>query len=168
MKAFDEYNSELAKPKTNSSNSLDTVTATTLNSNQSTDLKLALMQNNLTPAEFEDLQKQFNLSQAKKDMLRADMCSGLLDSMLEELHGRITLESESISTDELIKGIKVIRDQLTADRSSANSDNSNSIPLIQINQQNNINDSDGTSNLSRESRNKIQDMIQSLLNENTK
>ncbi len=111
-----------------------------------------------------DLTHLFNINQNKKTMIRIDKLSGLQDNLVDQFARRIAERPDEISNKELMDGIKIVQDII--ERGQKQVEGVNQTPLIQFNQQNNsvnIGDGDGPV-LSKESRDKVKNVVLSLLN----
>ena len=103
----------------------------------------------------------FNLNFAKKNALRLDTISSLLDDVLEKVKTRLELRPNEFSNKDLIDYLNALYQ--AAEKSTKLSDTAESTPLITLNQQNNV--VVNTANtLSRESRQRISDAVSEILN----
>jgi len=108
-----------------------------------------------------DLTYLFNLNQNKKTMVRVDKLSNLQDILVSQLSRRIAERPDEISNQELMQGIKVVQDII--ERGQKQISGAEHAPLIQINQQTNNIGGQSATDLSRESRNKAKNAVQSIL-----
>lgn len=106
--------------------------------------------------ELSDIIDIFNLSLQKKNLIRNKKLNDIQDKVVERMLEKIESEPWEFSNDDLIKFHKVIQDTITK---SPNIDKSE-IPLIQVNQQINVN----SPNFDRESRAKILSAVNDILN----
>ena len=106
--------------------------------------------------ELSDIIDIFNLNLQKKNLVRNKKLNDIQDKVVERMLEKIESEPWEFSNDDLIKFHKVIQDTLTK---SPNIDKSE-IPLIQVNQQINVN----SPNFDRESRAKILSAVNDVLN----
>lgn len=109
-----------------------------------------------------DLTHLFNINQNKKTMIRIDKLSGLQDDLVNQFARRIAERPDEISNKELMDGIKIVQDII--ERGQKQVEGVNQTPLIQFNQQNNsVNIGEGTSQLNKESRDRVKNAVLSLL-----
>ena len=107
-----------------------------------------------------DLTYLFNQNQNKKTMVRLDSLSLLQDKLVGLLSKRVTERPDEMSNQEVMQALKIVQDII--DRSTKQINGVNEKPLIQINQQtNNIGDAPG--GLSRDSRTKVMNVVQRIL-----
>ena len=110
-----------------------------------------------------DLTYLFNRNQDKKTLIRVNKLSDLLDVITDQALERFKSKPDEISNKELFDGLKVVQDLI--ERGQKQVADKEDVPLIQVNQQNNeVNIGDKSSNLSRESRERVKSAILSLLN----
>ena len=96
-------------------------------------------------------------------MIRIDKLSGLQDNLVDQLVRRIAEKPDQISNKELMDGLKIVQDII--ERGQKQVEGVEQTPLIQINQQtNSVNIGDTSTNLNRESREKVKNVVLSLLN----
>ena len=112
------------------------------------------------PEEFKDLVSLFNLNQSKKNALRIVKLNELLDKIENTAIDRFNKKPDQMSNQELLDYLKAIENSI--DRSQKYVNEVETKPMIQLNQQNNININAGD-NLSRESKEKVLEVIKSLL-----
>lgn len=109
------------------------------------------------PKELDRLTQLFALNQKKKQIVRTNKLSNLLDKVDNEIISRVENTPYAIEDRDLIKYWST-----TSDIVSGKSEEDMSMPKIQINNQTNINVN--SSGLSRESRAKVLDVVNSILN----
>ncbi len=110
-----------------------------------------------------DLTHMFNANQNKKTMARVNKLSDLLDTITDQALERFTARPDEISNKELFDGLKVVQDLI--ERGQKQVSGAGETPLIQINQQNNeVNVGSTTSNLNRESRERVKAAVLDILN----
>ena len=109
-----------------------------------------------------ELTQLFNANQNKKTMVRVNKLSDLLDTITDQALTRFTQRPDEISNKELFDGLKIVQDLI--ERGQKQVSNAGETPLIQINQQNNEVKIDGaSSNLSRDSRERVKAAVTGLL-----
>ena len=109
-----------------------------------------------------DLTHMFNANQNKKTMARVNKLSDLLDTITDQALERFTARPDEISNKELFDGLKVVQDLI--ERGQKQVSGAGETPLIQINQQNNeVNVGNTTSNLNRDSRERVKAAVMSIL-----
>ncbi len=111
-----------------------------------------------------DLTAAFNMAQAKKNILRTLKFNDLLDLVSDKMVERFIKRPDEFSHKDLIDYMNVILNAL--DKSSKNI-KVDDADAIQINQQNNIQVNMNESGLDRESRAKVAEAIQAILNRAT-
>ena len=108
-----------------------------------------------------DLTYLFNMNQNKKTMVRMDKLSGLQDNLVDQFVRRIAERPDEISNKELMDGLKIVQDILErGQRQVSGADEQQ--PFIQINSQDNSVNV-GTTELPRESRDKVKNAVLGLL-----
>lgn len=128
--------------------------------NESTTSLISNLIGSKDPKEIKDLTAEFNIAQAKINMIRSLKLNDLLDQISNKVSERIVYNSGGMKDDDLIKYFKVTQEVL--DRSLKNSQTPENIEAIQLNQSNvNINIGDG---LNRASREKVVDVVNAILN----
>lgn len=111
-----------------------------------------------------DLTYLFNVNQNKKTLVRSNKLNELLDKITDQALVRFTSRPDEISNKELIDSMKAVQDLIERGQKQVSGVNSNTTPLIQINQQNNEVNVDGVSNgLNRESRERVKNVVSDLL-----
>jgi len=108
-----------------------------------------------------DLTYLFNINQNKKTMVRVDKLSGLEDFLIEEYIRRLKERPDNIATTEVLQSIKTIHDLI--ERGTKQVSEVNEQPLITVNQQNNTINVGNPNDLNRESRKKVSEAVQSIL-----
>lgn len=106
--------------------------------------------------ELSDIIDIFNLNLQKKNLIRNKKLNDIQDKVVERMLEKIESEPWEFSNDDLIKFHKVIQETISK---SPNIDKAE-IPLIQVNQQINVN----SPNFDRESRAKILSAVNDILN----
>lgn len=106
--------------------------------------------------ELSDIIDIFNLNLQKKNLVRNKKLNDIQDKVVERMLEKIESEPWEFSNDDLIKFHKVIQETISK---SPNIDKTE-IPLIQVNQQINVN----SPNFDRESRTKILSAVNDILN----
>jgi len=108
-----------------------------------------------------DLTYLFNINQNKKTMVRMDKLNALQDILVMQLSKRVSERPDEISNQELMQGLKVVQDII--ERGQKQIAGVNETPFIQINQQTNSVNVGNPSELNRESRDKVKNAVQGLL-----
>lgn len=148
---------ESAQP---SSTALTIVNADDLNQES-----LALINQIIAESDIEktkDLTHLFNINQNKKTMIRIDKLSGLQDHLVDQFARRIAERPDEISNKELMDGIRIVQDII--ERGQKQVEGVAQTPLIQFNQQNNsVNLGDSSTQLNKESRDRVKNAVLSLL-----
>ena len=126
---------------------------------------LALINQIIAESDIEktkDLTHLFNINQNKKTMIRIDKLSGLQDHLVDQFAKRIAERPDEISNKELMDGIRIVQDII--ERGQKQVEGVTQTPLIQFNQQNNsVNLGDSSTQLSKESRDRVKNAVLSLL-----
>ena len=107
------------------------------------------------PDNLQNIVDLFNLNIRKKDIIRASKLNELQDKTVEQMANRLENKADEFSNKDLLDYFKIIQDTITKSGTSPE------VPQIQINQQQ-IKIEDNT--LSRESRARVADAIQAILN----
>lgn len=110
--------------------------------------------------EAQNLIKVFNLSQAKKNILRVMKLNQLMDNIQDEIIDRFDQHPDEFTNTDLLNYFQTA--QSAIDRANKSLNLINDMPAIQINQVNINNEEEAP--LSRQSREKILDYIQNVLN----
>jgi hypothetical protein len=143
-----------------SSTALTVVNADDLNQES-----LALINQIIAESDIEktkDLTHLFNINQNKKTMIRIDKLSGLQDHLVDQFAKRIAERPDEISNKELMDGIRIVQDII--ERGQKQVEGVNQTPLIQFNQQNNsVNLGDSSTQLNKESRDRVKNAVLGLL-----
>ena len=106
---------------------------------------------------LKDLVGLFNINQSKKNILRADIYSKLLDKISIQMVERLDKKSGEFSNKDLLDYLTAVRTAI--DKSDIAPENIN-IPIIQNNTQVNVNIDSG---LSRESKERVIDAVNAFL-----
>lgn len=126
---------------------------------------LALINQIIAESDIEktkDLTHLFNINQNKKTMIRIDKLSGLQDHLVDQFARRIAERPDEISNKELMDGIRIVQDII--ERGQKQVEGVAQTPLIQFNQQNNsVNLGDSSTQLSKESRDRVKNAVLGLL-----
>jgi hypothetical protein len=126
---------------------------------------LALINQIIAESDIEktkDLTHLFNINQNKKTMIRIDKLSGLQDHLVDQFARRIAERPDEISNKELMDGIRIVQDII--ERGQKQVEGVAQTPLIQFNQQNNsVNLGDSSTQLNKESRDRVKNAVLSLL-----
>lgn len=104
--------------------------------------------------EIKDLTKLFNVNQSKKNLVRIAKLNDLLDKVSDKAIERIDLSADEISDKDLLGYMQTV--QTVIEKSQKSVEAIDNTPMIQINQQNNIN---VEGELSRESKEKVLNII---------
>lgn len=119
------------------------------------------------PAKTKDLTYLFNQNQNKKTMARMNKLNDLVDTLVDKFIDRANNRPDEMTTTEIINGMKTASDLIDKGQKSITNE-PESVPLIQINSQDNsvnVASSDDTaSKLSRESKDKVKNAVLGLLN----
>lgn len=127
----------------------------------SDDRKLSILNAN-SKSELEKIVAEFNLDMAKKNLLRSEVYSDLVDKVLDEMSKRVENVPGQFSNKDLLSYMEVLQAQL----SKSKDDNAN-IPTIAI-QQNIVNVSSPLDDFDRSSKDRMREVIRSILNNNLK
>lgn len=109
------------------------------------------------PDELSKLTQLFTINQKKKQIARANRLSNLLEKVDDEVINRFTERPELIEDRDLLKYWTATSDSLNGKQDD------NDIPKIQINNQTNINVN--STGLDRESRSRVLEVVNKLLQE---
>lgn len=110
--------------------------------------------------EIKRLTQLFNVNQMKKDAIRTVKLNDMLDKLDTKILDRIENSVDDMSNRDLIDYVNTVQQSIS--KSAQNVANINQTPLIQFNQQNNVVNV-GQGQFTRESRGKIIDIVQQLL-----
>ena len=116
------------------------------------------------PEEEKHREDIFNISMRKKDMLRALASDRIQSIAMTQVEKRLTERPDEMTTMELLKTVEVA--QAVRAKSQQNLEQTPGVQQITINQQNNI--SVNKTELSRESKERVQAAIQQILENVTK
>lgn len=116
------------------------------------------------PEEEKHREDIFNISMRKKDMLRALASDRIQSIAMNQVEKRLTERPDEMTTMELLKTVEVA--QAVRAKSQQNLEQALPVQQITINQQNNI--SVNKTELSRESKERVQAAIQQILENVTK
>lgn len=105
---------------------------------------------------LKDLVDLFNANQSKKNIVRADIYSKLLDKISKEMLTRVSDGAPSFTNEELLDYLKATT--VAMEKNSVNTDTIN-VPTIQNNTQVNI----SVGELNRESREKVLDAVKAIM-----
>ena len=116
--------------------------------------------NEKDPDKLNELSQLFSMNKRKKDIARSNRLSALLEMIDDEVINRMSAQPDSFDNDQLEKYMKTTQVSINNIE-----DRINEQPTIQINNNTttNVNISAG-SGLSRESREKVYEAVQSILN----
>lgn len=138
---------------------------TLINANDLNQESLTLINQIIAEKDIEktkDLTHLFNINQNKKTMIRIDKLSGLQDHLVDQFAKRIEERPDEISNKELMDGIKIVQDII--ERGQKQVESVEQTPLIQFNQQNNsVNIGEGSTQLNKESRDRVKNAVLALL-----
>ena len=121
-----------------------------------------LLVNETDPDRTKRLINLFNLNFAKKNALRLDSISELIDNVIEKIGQRLQLRPDEFSNKDLIDYLNALYQ--SAEKSSKVVDKTDEIPAITFNQQNNVVVSPVDS-LSRESKQRIAAAVAAILSQ---
>ena len=106
--------------------------------------------------DLKDIVKLFNLNMKKRDLIRTSKLSEVQDKVVEQIAARVEDRPDNFSNDDLLKYYKTIQDTIAKTDTSLDKMET---PSIQVNQQINV----GTNEFDRESRKRILDTVQQIL-----
>ena len=107
-----------------------------------------------------DIVNLFNISLKKRNLIRSSKLSEVQDKVVDQIATRVSERPDNFSNDDLLKYYKTIQDTLSKTDTSLED---LKVPTIQLNQQININNN-GTEEFDRDSRKKIIDTVNQILN----
>ena len=110
---------------------------------------------------IKDIIDIFNLNIKKKDVIRNAKLSELQDKIYSQMEKRVTEHPDMFNNQDLLNYYKVVQETLNR---SIGKDEDSEIPKIQINQQS-IHLENSKSMLNRDSRAKVLDVVNSILND---
>lgn len=113
------------------------------------------------PEKVSDLINLFNLNFAKKNAIRLDTISDLIDVVIDRVKGRLETNSDEFTNKDLIDYLSALMQ--AADKSGKFADKSGQIPAITFNQQNNVT-VNTVDELTQESKKRIAETVEALLN----
>ena len=113
------------------------------------------------PNDLKDLTQLFNFNQAKKNLLRLQKLSILNDDVVSKIERRLQERPDDFSNNDLLDYLQVINNVL--DKQSKSQDDVLDKPMITYQQNNQVN-VNIANDLTRESRDKITDLISEILN----
>lgn len=118
--------------------------------------------NESNPAQLENIIDLFNVSFQKKNILRIQKLNELQDKIQTQIEKRLDNKIDEFSNKDLIDYFKVMQDSIIKNSDNAEMQNAKVIQIIQnqTNVQNNLQESEP---LSRESKEKISEAVQSML-----
>lgn len=114
------------------------------------------------PDKIKNIINLFNLNVAKKNAVRIDTLNELIDNVLSKVGERLQLRPDEFSNKDLIDYLNTL--YTAAEKSGKIVSGAEEIPAITINQQNNVIVNDATT-LSRESRQRIAEVVAAMLNQ---
>lgn len=118
--------------------------------------------NESNPTQLENIIDLFNVSFQKKNILRIQKLNELQDKIQTQIEKRLDNKIDEFSNKDLIDYFKVMQDSIIKNSDNAEMQNAKVIQIIQnqTNVQNNLQESEP---LSRESKEKISEAVQSML-----
>lgn len=126
--------------------------------------KKILDENNIN--KLEDFTSLFSIAQTKKSVVRLNSLNTLLDAVQKQALDRVTNNPDEISTKELISFIQVVQNSIDKTRTAINEPfvDASSINLTQSTNKITVNINDTRdATIKRESRDKIIDVVQSII-----
>lgn len=153
-----------------SKNEVDTIDSNELIRKTADDLTLAIAKAE-SKEELEALYQKFNINNTKKNALRINQLNNLLDQVNQQAVERFNRRPETVSNKEILDYMNAIQNQI--ERSQRTVDGIKDITAIQVNntQNNTVNihvkDTD-IPYLSKDSRDRITDLVTSILQESNK
>lgn len=151
-------------------NEVDTIDSNELIRKTAEDLTLAIAKAE-SKEELEALYQKFNINNTKKNALRINQLNNLLDQVNQQAVERFNRRPETVSNKEILDYMNAIQNQI--ERSQRTVDGIKDITAIQVNntQNNTVNihvkDTD-IPYLSKDSRDRITDLVASILQESNK
>lgn len=151
-------------------NEVDTIDSNELIRKTADDLTLAIAKAE-SKEELEALYQKFNINNTKKNALRINQLNNLLDQVNQQAVERFNRRPETVSNKEILDYMNAIQNQI--ERSQRTVDGIKDITAIQVNntQNNTVNihvkDTD-IPYLSKDSRDRITDLVTSILQESNK
>ena len=114
-----------------------------------------------TVDEIKDLTSLFNLNFQKKNALRIMKMNDLLDKVTDQIVERFERNPNLFTNDDLLKYMQVT--ETSIDRANKNLNLIEETPPIQVMNQNQVNININNNDLNRDSRRKVIEVVQSLL-----
>ena len=111
--------------------------------------------------EIKDIVQLFNLQLRKKEIIRADVLSELQDQIAIQMQKRINTNADTFSNKDLLDYLNAIQ----AIINKYDKQDENKLPTIAI--QNNVVVAENATALDKDSRDRVTDLIKSLLNSQT-
>ena len=112
--------------------------------------------------ELDFLYNKFKINDTKKNVFRMNKLNTLLDKVTDEAIARFDNRPGEMSNKEVIDYMNVIQNQI--ERSKETLDSIKEINAVQVNNTVNVNINNDSSTLSRESRERIIDVVKNILN----
>lgn len=110
------------------------------------------------------LYTKFKINDTKKNIFRINKYNDLLDKVLDEASKRFTNASGEMSNKEVIDYMNAIQNQITNSKNVVESiKDINALQVNKVNNTVNVNINNATSTLSRESKEKVIDVIKEIL-----
>lgn len=110
-----------------------------------------------------ELIQLFNTNQYKKNIVRNQQFNSLLDKILNQMEQRVDKRADTFSNKDLLDYMVAV--QQAINKNEDRFQETEAVPLIQINK-NEINVHNDLPELSRESKEKVKDVIEKILNQN--
>ena len=110
-----------------------------------------------------ELIQLFNTNQYKKNIVRNQQFNSLLDKILVQMEQRVDKRADTFSNKDLLDYMVAV--QQAINKNEDHFQETEAVPLIQINK-NEINVHNDLPELSRESKEKVKDVIEKILNQN--
>lgn len=114
-----------------------------------------------TTEDIKDVTQMFNLMQAKKNLLRAMQMNNVLDGVTKQMLERIDKRPGDFSNDDLVSYLNSVQNAIDKTNKTSAIDD---LPMISLNQTNNVNVSLGDV-FDRDARSRIEQAIKVLLAE---
>lgn len=172
MTKYPELNKEFDDPQTTekSSTEIAVIDSDNLIKQKAEELSEAIAKAE-TKEELEALYQKFNINNTKKNALRINQLNNLLDQVNKEAVERFTRRPGELTNKEVLDYMTAVQNQI--ERSQKTVDGIKDITAIQVNntQNNTVNIHVGNkeiTSLSKDSRDRITDLIASILKENNK
>lgn len=110
-----------------------------------------------------DLTYLFNMNQNKKTVVRINKLNELQDNLTDLMIHRVSSKPDNMTTKEVMDALKTVQDLIERGNNQVNGVTEQA-PLITINQQNNEVHMGGETTQSRESREKVKNVVLDILN----